>query len=137
MKITFNVNKELKKEEIIKKLKKVLFDSMNKMQNLAVENAPVDTGLLKKRINLLPAVPGYTSYTLTAGVNYAEAVEFGTDPHVIRPVKKKALAFKMEGKDVVVKKVMHPGTEAQPYMRPALDQVKGVWIKRYWNQVFK
>lgn len=137
MKIKFSIKHEVRKPEVFKKLKKVLFDSMLKLNELAVNNVPVDTGLLKERINLLPAVPGYASYTLTAGTDYAAAVEFGTGPHIIKPVKKKALKFEMEGKEIVVKKVMHPGTEAQPYFRPALDQVKGVWIKKYWDQTFK
>lgn len=137
MKITFSINKKLNKEEVFEGMKKVLFLSMNKMNEIAVMNCPVDTGLLKSRINLLPAVPGYESYLLTAGTEYAVDVEFGTSPRIIKAVKKQALKFKIAGKDVIVKQVMHPGTAAQPFFRPALDIVQGVWINRYWNQVFK
>lgn len=137
MKITFKINNKLKKEEIFEGMKKVLFLSMLKMNELAVNNVPVDTGLLKSRINLLPAVPGHISYTLTAGTDYAVDVEFGTSPRTITAVNKKALKFKMGGKEIIVKSVQHPGTEAQPFFRPALDIVKGVWIRRYWDQTFK
>lgn len=137
MKITFSVNKKLEKEKVFEGMKKVLFLSMLKMDEIAINLVPVDTGRLKGSINLLPAVPGYVSYTLTAGADYAAAVEFGTSPRVIKAVKKQALHFKIGGKDVIVKQVQHPGTEAQPYFRPALDIVKGVWIGRYWDQIFK
>ncbi len=137
MKITFSIDGKLLKERVLDGMKKVLFLSMLKMNELAVIYVPVDKGLLKSRINLLPAVPGYIHYDLTAGTIYAAAVEFGTSPRVIKAVKKQALRFKMGGKTVIVKQVMHPGTEAQPFFRPALDQVKGVWVGRYWNQVFK
>lgn len=137
MKITFSVNSKLQKDKVFEGMKKVLFLSMLKMDEIAVMNCPVDTGLLKSRINLLPAVPGYDSYTLTAGTEYAAAVEFGTSPRIIKAVRKQALKFKIAGKVVIVKKVMHPGTAAQPFFRPALDIVKGVWIGRYWDQTFK
>lgn len=137
MKITFNINKKLRRDEIFEGLKKVLFLSMLKMNELAVIYVPVDKGLLKSKINLLPATPGYVSYTLTAGTDYAVDVEFGTSPRVITAVNKRALRFKIGGEEVIVRSVMHPGTEAQPYFRPALDLVKGVWIERYWNQVFR
>ncbi len=137
MKITFSINSKLQKDKIFEGMKKVLFLSMLKMDEIAVMNCPVDTGRLRVSINLLPAVPGYASYILAAGTEYAAAVEFGTSPRTIIPVKKSALKFKIRGKDIIVKKVMHPGTEAQPFFRPALDIVKGVWVGRYWNQVFK
>ena len=53
-------------------------------------------------------------------VNYATDVEFGTSPHVILPRNKKALHW--PGADHPVAKVNHPGTHAQPYLRPALYQ---------------
>jgi hypothetical protein len=45
-------------------------------------------------------------------------VEVGTRPHVIEPRDKKALAW--PGGKHPVKKVHHPGTQAQPHLRPAL-----------------
>jgi hypothetical protein len=53
-------------------------------------------------------------------VNYATDVEMGTAPHVIVPRNKKALYW--PGADYPVRKVNHPGTQAQPYLRPALLQ---------------
>ncbi len=63
-------------------------------------------------------------------MKYAPMVEFGVRPHIIRPKDKKALAFgrpigKTKGGDImretVVKEVHHPGTAAQPFLRPSLD----------------
>ena len=62
--------------------------------------------------------------------NYAGHVEFGTKPHIIRPRIKKALAFKPgagfrfwdESGRVVVKSVKHPGTKAQPFLTPAVEE---------------
>ena len=44
-----------------------------------------------------------------------------TPPHVIKPTTKKALKFKVGGKDVIVKKVKHPGTRANPFIRTAIN----------------
>lgn len=52
--------------------------------------------------------------------NYATDVELGTAPHVILPRNKQALSW--PDADHPVKKVNHPGTAAQPFLRPALFQ---------------
>ncbi|KKL48507.1 hypothetical protein LCGC14_2324840 [marine sediment metagenome] len=48
-------------------------------------------------------------------------IEFGTNPHVIRPSTKKALAFEIEGEKLVLKKVDHPGTRPNPFIRNVLN----------------
>lgn len=67
---------------------------------------------------------------------YAAAVEFGTGPHIIEPRKDRAeasgqlrtnphLRWKTDGGgEVFAKRVKHPGTTAQPFMRPAVDTVR-------------
>jgi hypothetical protein len=52
--------------------------------------------------------------------NYATDVEMGTAPHVILPRNKKALHWPDAAHPVA--RVNHPGTHAQPYLRPALFQ---------------
>lgn len=47
-------------------------------------------------------------------------VEFGTKPHIIKPKSKKALKFKSNGKDIMVKLVRHPGTKPNPFVRKTL-----------------
>jgi HK97 gp10 family phage protein len=52
------------------------------------------------------------------GRTYAAYVELGTRPHEIRPVHARALFW--EGAMHPVRKVDHPGTRPQPFLRPAL-----------------
>ena len=52
MKIKLNINTKVDKNLTIDQLKKVLFNSMLKMQELATINCPVDKGRLKNSINL-------------------------------------------------------------------------------------
>ena len=51
-------------------------------------------------------------------VEYAKYVELGTGPHVIRPVRKKALFW--PGAEHPVAWVLHPGNKAYPFLGPAL-----------------
>lgn len=53
-------------------------------------------------------------------VNYAAAVEFGTAPHIIKPVNKKALFW--QGAKHPVRSVRHPGSRANPYMERIIEQ---------------
>ena len=68
--------------------------------------------------------------TVFTNVKYALHVEYATKAHEIKPKDKKALAWgRAVGKtrdgdtkrETVRKSVWHPGTSAQPFMRPALD----------------
>lgn len=136
MKINFNINTKLNKELTIDQLKMVLFKSMLKLQELATINCPVDKGRLRNSLFLSPSAPGFSNYQFSDGVDYGVDVEFGTSPHVILP-KGKALKFKVGGKTIFAKRINHPGTNAQPFFRPALDQVKSVWVDRYFEQVLK
>jgi HK97 gp10 family phage protein len=52
-------------------------------------------------------------------LNYASYVEFGTRAHVIRVKNAKNLS---NGKTGFGKVVNHPGTKAQPFLRPAFHQ---------------
>lgn len=59
-------------------------------------------------------------------VDYATFVEYGTKPHDIRPKDSNGvLVFWVKGKKVTTKLVHHPGTRAQPFIRPALDILHG------------
>lgn len=51
------------------------------------------------------------------GAFYAHMVEFGTQPHVIKAKANNPRGLFGRG----IKQVNHPGTRAQPYMRPAMD----------------
>jgi len=109
---------------------------MGQLGYLAVHEAqrlaPRRTGNLARSIRLGTVTP--TSAVVQAGglqnVGYAGFVEFGTRPHVIVPRNRKALRFaasaagrRLTGSPrvgaavVFAKRVMHPGTKAQPFLR--------------------
>jgi HK97 gp10 family phage protein len=79
---------------------------------------PVATGQLRQSIGV--RVSGQ-SVIIGPDTPYAAFVEFGTKPHVIEAKNKKALMFVSGGQTVIVKKVHHPGTKAQPFVQPAFD----------------
>lgn len=92
----------------------------------ARQMAPSKFGRLRQSIR---EVTGKLKGEISVNVDYAGAVEFGTKAHIIRPNKKKALAFKPgggfkfwdESGRVVLKFVKHPGTSPQPFLGPAMQ----------------
>lgn len=114
-------------DEVNKDLKGLIRRSTERVAGNAKRNAPSSHGKLRQSITA--KTKGLTG-EVAVNVNYAGAVEFGSKPHDITPKRKKALAFKPgagfkfwdESGRVVVKRVKHPGTKAQPYLRPAVEQ---------------
>jgi HK97 gp10 family phage protein len=103
-----------------KDVKKAVDQTRIDVQNEARRRAPVDTGRLRSSIVSRAETSGRSvGYVVGTNVNYAAAVEYGTAPHVIKPKNKKALAW--PGGRHPVAKVNHPGTRAQPFMRPAIE----------------
>lgn len=86
--------------------------------------APVKTGRLSSSIQVW-VVPG--KVTIGPDVFYAAFVEFGTGtrgefptgPYVIKPVRAQSLTFKVGGKWVSTREVIHPGIRPKPFARPA------------------
>tara|TARA_R100000329_G_scaffold62626_1_gene55825 strand:- start:213 stop:659 length:447 start_codon:yes stop_codon:yes gene_type:complete len=97
-----------------------LDDTADAMSLEAQRLVPVDTGRLRGSINVKKE---YLSKVIGTNVEYARDVEFGTGPHEIVAKNKKVLANKKKG-IIFGKRVKHPGTEAQPYMRPAFQNNK-------------
>jgi hypothetical protein len=141
MRLKFSIKSKVETEKAIEGLKMVLFKSMVKMHELATINCPVDTGRLRTSIILKPTSPGYNDYVLSDGVDYGIDVEFGTSPHYLSPANLKGWSRRVLGKEslafAVANKIAKKGTEAQPFFRPALDQVKNIWVKRYSDQEFR
>ena len=66
-------------------------------------------------------------YLVGTDVEYAPHVEFGTEPHIITPNDADVLVFEqprnyfgIEDEKVFTQYAQHPGTKAQPFLRPAL-----------------
>jgi hypothetical protein len=68
--------------------------------------------------------PRTTKVTLKSGaeVDYAAVQEYGV-PHgwEIAPFNKRALAFLLDGKQMIRRRVWHPPLEARPFMRSELE----------------
>lgn len=93
------------------------------VQNEARRRAPVDTGRLRSSIVSRAETSGRSiGYVVGSNVNYAAAVEYGTAPHVIKPKYKRALYW--PGAAHPVAQVNHPGTSAQPFLRPAVEMTE-------------
>lgn len=99
-----------------------------RVERTATIRAPVDTGTLQNSIGYSRVESAH--YLVGTNVEYAPHVEYGTDPHVIAPNNGDVLAFEVErnafGLDdetiVTSEPVQHPGTPAQPFLRPALRE---------------
>lgn len=98
-------------------LDRAIFDISIRLQNELILTCPVDTGRLRGSIKVKPYGKGLIIWM----ADYGKLVEFGTPPHVIKPTEKKALKFKVGGKDIIVKKVKHPGTRPNPFIRTAIN----------------
>lgn len=81
----------------------------------------VKTG--KLRAGIYHEVNGLEARIGVRDVDYWATVEFGSGPHIIRPVNAKALSW--PGATHPVAYVNHPGTPAQPFLRPALYRSRG------------
>jgi hypothetical protein len=112
-------------------LKSSMFRIAVLLQNELRKTCPVDTGILRNSIVVRPNENG-TSLIISMK-EYGKYVEFGTPPHVIVPVQKESLRFEKdrksrlsekrspkEGDFVFAKKVRHPGTMPNPFIRNAL-----------------
>ena len=91
------------------------------IENDAQRFAAVHTGRL--RAGMYHEVNGLELRVGVRDVPYWSTVEFGSGPHIIRPSSKKALHWPGAAHPVAV--VNHPGTPAQPFLRPALFRRRG------------
>lgn len=98
---------------------RVLIESANFLLTEMEVRVPVDTGELRESLSV--RVEGDRVLVgPTAG--HAAYVEFGTAPHEIRPKKADGvLRWSQGGNTYYAKVVRHPGTKAQPFVRPAFE----------------
>lgn len=84
----------------------------------ALENAPVRSGQLRTSIRSIKVGP--LTWHVLVGTDHWHETEYGAKPHgPILPVKKKALWWPGLPHPISQVKI-HPGNEAQPFMRPAV-----------------
>ena len=106
-------------------VQKVLNNTGFKIEAKAKGNVPVDTGHLRRGITT--KIGDMEVIVHTSNIKYARGVEFGTRPHLIKPKNKKALYWK--GASHPVKTVRHPGSKAKPYLIPAFEKEKDIFVK--------
>jgi hypothetical protein len=113
----------------------------------AGKRAPHKTGNLRRSMNPPGGIRNLTdtSVEIVAQANYANAVEFGAKPHIIRPTAARIAAgknflawasssskgFSLSGRPSAAKGnvvgytfaaiVHHPGNRAQPFLRPGAE----------------
>lgn len=99
-------------------------DTASEIQSQARINANTDSGSDLAKSLTVKHVDVF-EWIVVAEADYAAAVEFGTQPHVITS-NDGPLVFRGEdGELVFTNKVDHPGTPAQPFLRPALRTHQG------------
>jgi hypothetical protein len=99
------------------------------------------TGNLAKSVRAIPAEvdgtiirgtveaggPTTTKTNLHSGaaIDYAGVQEYGVaHSYQILPFNKRALRFFLDGKQMIVRSVTHPGLRARPFMRQSLEQMQ-------------
>ena len=127
------------KDRVIEDQKKVLWLSMHKMWELMLQRVPVDTGRLKGSIHISPKMSGYSTYTIATGVKYAVDIEYGTSPHHVNINDLKGWAKRKLGDEniagAVQQKISEKGTASQPFFRPAIAEVRSIWLPFYWDRI--
>ena len=88
--------------------------------HLVRQEAPVKTGDLRRSVQQRSSgLEGEVS----VGAPYAVFVASGTQPHIIRPVRARALRFEVGSEVVFAMRVQHPGTKANPFVKRAADRL--------------
>ena len=116
-------------------MRSALRQGANVIRKEAQATVPVDSGDLRKSIKVRTrSRRGQVTATVETKDFKAHWIEFGTEPHEITPKQPEgALAFG----NTVVKSVQHPGTQAQPFMRPAADSKVNEAIVAVGEQIRK
>lgn len=115
-------------------LRSALRASAKVVADEAKRMVPVRTGALRDSIRVTSRlVRGVPTAKVVAGskgkngVWYAHLIEFGTKSHIIETSTKKSLSIGGNA----VEKVMHPGAQKKPFMRPAFDLRSQDAIERF------
>jgi len=64
------------------------------------------------------------SWVVGTNTEYAPIVEYGSSPHTITPDDAEVLRFEIDGEVIFTDEVQHPGTDPQPFFRPAVNEVQ-------------
>jgi len=115
--MSININLKLDKYESLgpymeTAIERGIYNAASRMQYELVDLTPVETGNLRSTFR---AIPTATGISLKWGTSYADYVDKGAPPHIIKPRSAKALHFISGGSEVFTKKVNHPGQPPQNF----------------------
>ncbi len=122
MKFNVAVDVSVDEEKAKTALARSLAHIVRSGENEAASRAEVDTGGMKAGIKARRL--SRFSWLLVSEAEYSIFVEKGTAPHTIEAEGSGALFW--EGADHPVRSVEHPGTDANPFMRPALEHMASI-----------
>jgi len=122
--------------ELPKQVKWAMVQSVNAVKNSAQGMVAYKTGTLRRSIFTDVSDTGFQGKVTqdSSVAPYGIYIEYGTAAHAINPVNAKALFW--PGAAHPVKRVMHPGTSARPFMTPALENNLDT-ITAYFSQAIK
>lgn len=108
----------------------------DKTVNLAQSRVRVVTGKTRASIRRQNASMTRASVVATGGARFLEA---GAAPHVIAAKRMSTMKFNVGGRPVFAKRVRHPGSPKQPFLRPSgADALREIDILSdlvdLWNQ---
>lgn len=109
-------------ETLMEYLEEAMKTAVLLVESTAKELVPVDSGRLRSSIasEVEKVATNVIKGLVGTNVEYAKYVEFGTSSHMIT-ADSGYLHFTVDGEEVFTKSVNHPGTEAQPFLRPAIE----------------
>jgi len=123
---------EMTKKEFLNRWDLAMQGTANDFMNELVETCPVDIGNLKNQIDIkLLKNGGVISMPW-----YGYLQDVGCPPHIIEAKNAKSLHFKMNGEDVFVKSVHHPGTRPTFWIRNPIQSKLPEIIRNNFKRQF-
>lgn len=110
-------------------LENAIEDSVKDMAKVARQKVPVDSGKLKKSIFSKMNRKIFTGY-FGAKAHHAHLIERGAKASTTKPKNQKVLAFSTGGAQVFATFANIPARSAQPFVRPAYNEVLPKLIQR-------
>lgn len=103
---------------------RIVVDTTRRVLNRATVLTPVDTGNLRAHNqSRITRLGNRVVGEVFNDTEYADAVHDGTRPYIIRPRRKKALRFVVDGQVVFAKSVRMPGRRGRPWLLQALREI--------------
>lgn len=115
---TFQANVEEAEDRLEPVIDQAVQKTAARVEGSAKGRVPVDTGNLRASIGYQRVESG--RYVVGTPVEYAEYVEKGTSAHTITPDGEFLVFEGSDGGTVFARSVDHPGTEPNPFLRPAM-----------------